>query len=745
MMWLYKQAIRKIIYIFMLALSILFSARTRAESRLTYIPSKEMVKQIVLENDSVRFELKIDRGVYLACMTEKTINVDLMANNPPLMFLSVRLPWEFPDVGYQLFTVADQKSEDRVSVSIKQESSYVENSLTVTQTFALGTGRELSWTAKVTNTSTGGRAYRDPETIASNLTFPFLQKITIGSGQDTHFLIPTQRERYCIDSPKDFVFYFTDASDPKMPIDVYDAMSGCGVYLHILQSALDMDFQDRSDFQTKVFRLSQKPGEETTVVDGRICPHPGDWHAAFKAFKKYIRSTFDFTYYKRPVQEKYRQRFVSHFTFLYGKDIYDAANNRFRIDGFLDEGELNFGGYDYMLLWHDYPRMGIDDRDQIDMYEDVPGGLDGLKQMVDRAHARGVQVFIPYKPWDIMKGRTDRFAQEARVAGAIGSDGVFLDTMDESDLAFRTALDAVNPDNVFVSEGRPNLKAAQLVTGSWNQSGDATNKMPNVDLFRFILPEHNVHNINRSARKRDELVYNALFNGVGFIVWEDIFGEINRYTWNERILINRYSRIIHENRDAYLTDNPMPLAPTLRNDLFVNAFPGPEKCVYPMFQLGRNQGTRLDPRRLIGPFMEVENPETWHYVDVWNHQVIGTEKKNGRILLVSPEEPADAMSCIVGMPSNLKVECDGLTIHIEAEHPLADAEIHINTVDNLAMMEEEALKIPGNRATVDVAQLKLDFPYLVLVKLMQNRVLKDEVIVNLGWKQFQEEEENDEK
>jgi hypothetical protein len=717
-------------------LTVVFSAIVRAEVRMTFIPSKEMVKQIVLENDSVRFDLKIDRGVYLAGMTEKTTGVDLMAGNPPLMFLSVRLPWDFPDVGYQLFTVTDQKNADRASVSIRQESSYVENPLTVTQTFSLGNGPELSWTAKVTNTSTGGRAFRDPEIIASNLTLPFIQKIRIGSGRDNHVLIPTQRARYCIDSPKDFVFYFTDDTDPKMPVDVYDSASRCGVYLHVLQSALDLDFKDRGDFQAKVFRLSQKPGEETTVMDGRIRPHPGDWHAAFRAFKKSVRDNFDFTYYRRPVQEKYRQRFVSHFTFVYGKDIYDPAANRFRIDEFLDEGKLNFGGYDYMLLWHDYPRMGIDDRDQIDMYSDLPGGLEGLKQMVDRAHARGVQVFIPYKPWDIMKGRKDRFVQEARVAGAIGSDGVFLDTMDESDVSFRTALDAVNPDNVFVSEGRPNLKAAQLVTGSWNQSGDATNKMPNVDLFRFILPEHNVHDINRSARKRDELVYNALFNGVGFIVWEDIFGEINRYTWNERILINRYSRIIHENRDAYLTANPVPLVPGLRGDLFINAFPVAEKCVYPMFQLGRDQGTRLDPRRLVGPFMEVEDPETWHYVDVWNQQPIGTERKNGRIRLVSPEEPADAMSCIVGMPKNLKADCDGNTIRIEAEHPLANAELHINTVDNLTLMEEEGLKIPGNKAAVDVARLKLDFPYLVLVKLMQDGVLKDEVIVNLGWKRF---------
>jgi hypothetical protein len=389
-----------------------------------------------------------------------------------------------------------------------------------------------------------------------------------------------------------------------------------------------------------------------------------------------------------------------------------------------------------MLLWHDYPRMGIDDRDQFDMYEDVPGGLEGLRKMVEKAHMRDVQVFIPYKPWDIMKGRKDHFKQEARISKAIGADGVFLDTMSETDKGFREALDAVNPDNVFVSEGRPDLAAAQLVTGSWNQSGNATNKMPNVDLFRFIIPEHNIHNINRGARKRDELIYNALFNGTGFIVWEDIFGEINRYSWNERVLISRYNRIIHENRDAYLTDNPVPLVPDFRDDLYINAFPISEKCVYPTFQLDRENVNRAADDRLIGPFMEVTHPQDWHFVDVWNHQVIPVENIDGKSCLTFPEEPTAVMNCIVGMPANLNVEVDGNIIHVKAANPFDNASIQINTVNNLTFIEEEVLTISGNSGDIDVQKLNLKFPYKVLVKLMQGDILKDEVILNLGWKKI---------
>ena len=715
---------------------VIVSSKSLAKSKLSYLPDKIHVKNIVLENETMQYTILLDRGVKLAGAKELATGIDFLSGNQPLMFISIRMPLWLDDVGYQLFSIEDKIVGENVSVSITQKSSYVENPLIVTQTFSLNKDSELTWKVEISNSATGGRAYRDPQSITSDISFPLMQKLKLGNVLEMHYLIPTQESFFCIDSPSNFIFYFTNASDPKMPIDIYNLKENKGIYFHVTKSAIPLGFSDKKDFVSRHFSLTQKPGEKTNIIECHILPHQGDWHVAFQAFKKYIRSHFDFTYYKRPIQKKYRQQFVSHFTFLYGHDIYDPESNQFRLNKFLDEGKLNFGGYDYMLLWHDYPRVGLDDRDQFDIYEDLPGGLSGLKKMVEQAHARGVQVFIPYKPWDIMKSRKDKFAQEARIIKAVGADGIFLDTMNKSDKAFRDAVDKVNPNVVFVSEGRPNLEAAQLVTGSWNQQGSASNKMPNVDLFRFVFPEHNVHNINRGARKRDELIYNALFNGTGLIIWEDIFGEINRFTWNERILINRYSRIVHENRDAYLSENPVPLVPNLRNDLFINAFPAAEKCVYPVYQLGREKVSRIYDNRLIGPFLEVRHPNNWHYVDVWNHQTISVKKKNGKTFLIFPEEPADVMSCIIGMPRNLQVKKDTNVLHISSRVPVENSSIHINTVNNLTMMEEEIVVLPGSSGDVDLSKIDLKFPYKILVKLMEGDILKDEVVLDLGWKKF---------
>ncbi len=742
---------------------------------LKYIPQKETVEEIILENETYQYTIKIDNAVRLQSIIEKSSGYNYLQKNEPLVFTSCypRGRW-LDNVGYQLFTVEEFSKEERQGVSIRQQSSYVENSWVVVQEFSLGEGMELYWKSTVINTATGGRSYRLPRARPSTIKFPVIQDLIIGDKRGMSYFYPSG-SRYYLDNKDDSGktqynegstefeatrvpgFYLTNTTDPKVPTDIFNLKENRGVYFHVLDTKLAWSFEDKTDLKSRDFELVQDPGEETVVMDCRIGPHLGDWHAAFDAYKRYIYSTFDFKYYDRPVQKYYRKKLVSHFTFLYGHDIYNPKTNEFEIDRFLDEGEANFGGYDYMLLWHDYPRMGVDNRDQFTMYEDLPGGLDGLRQMVDKAHARGVQVFLPYKPWDIMVKNQDHYKEEARISKAIGADGVFLDTMKDSEIAFRKALDAVNPDNVFVSEGRPSIADAQLVTGSWNQSGSATNTMPNVDLFRFLLPKHNVHNINRGARDREQLIHNALFNGTGFIVWEDIFGEINQYSWNERILIHRYSRILRENIDAYLTENPIPLVRDLRDDIYINAFPVSSKCVYPTYQNDYKSVSRRAiindgsaPRfrgkggrdwegktpRLIGPFIDVDHPKDWHYIDVWNHRNVATEEVNGKTRLIFLEEAPDKMSCVVGMPKNLKVnQADG-SLKIRVTNPIEKSRIQINTVDNLNMMEEEKMELRGDDATVNLSDLDLDYPYKILVKLMQEDIMIDQVIIDAGWFNF---------
>ena len=51
------------------------------------------------------------------------------------------------------------------------------------------------------------------------------------------------------------------------------------------------------------------------------------------------------------------------------------------------------------------------------------------------------------------------------------------------------------------------------------------------------------------------------------------------------------------------------------------------------------------------------------------------------------------MSCIVGMPINLKVVMEGNNIKVTTNNTYDDTIIQINTVNNLTLMEEELLTI----------------------------------------------------
>jgi len=66
---------------------------------------------------------------------------------------------------------------------------------------------------------------------------------------------------------------------------------------------------------------------------------------------------------------------------------------------------------------------------------------------------------------------------------------------------------------------------------------------------------------------------------------------------------------------------------------------------------------------------------------------------------------------------------------------ISDYYLFIN-FNSIYLMNKERVKIEGTSGEVQLQRLKLDFPYLVLVKLIQGDILKDEMIMALSWKKF---------
>ena len=88
------------------------------------------------------------------------------------------------------------------------------------------------------------------------------------------------------------------------------------------------------------------------------------------------------------------------FLMMCDEQFYDRVSGQYKVQAFLEYGGERFGGYDSVVLWQAYPRIGLDERNQFDFYRDMPGGIKGLRSVVDQLHQAGVKAFIDYNPWD---------------------------------------------------------------------------------------------------------------------------------------------------------------------------------------------------------------------------------------------------------------------------------------------------------------------------------------------------------
>ncbi|MCX7604910.1 MAG: hypothetical protein N2036_12610, partial [Bryobacteraceae bacterium] len=122
-----------------------------------------------------------------------------------------------------------------------------------------------------------------------------------------------------------------------------------------------------------------------------------------------------------------------------GGRFYSLGQASDRIPAWLDEGEREFGGYDSLVLWHACPRIGVEGRNQFDTYRGMPGGLPGLRGLIQQLHPRGAKANIDYSPRDTdtrREGRNDIDAL-ARLVAAIDAGRIFPDTMRSGATEFR--------------------------------------------------------------------------------------------------------------------------------------------------------------------------------------------------------------------------------------------------------------------------------------------------------------------
>jgi hypothetical protein len=270
-----------------------------------------------------------------------------------------------------------------------------------------------------------------------------------------------------------------------------------------------------------------RQGEIATLLDdAKIFAAPADpadldrWRAQLASWRDGARERHGVpTRYDDPDAEWASRCFTVAQVWLWDELFFDMDAQRFTPEKFLADADDRFGGLDGVVLWHAYPVIGIDDRNQWDFY-DVPGLVEAAAALRDA----GVRVFVDYNPWDTGTRRGGDDADElADVIRRLGADGIFLDTLKNADPDFVTAMDRARPG--IGLEGESKLATQRIAdhTLSWAQwFADST--PPGVLRAHLFERRHMQHHIRRWHRDHSGELISAWLNGVGIMVWEVVFG-----------------------------------------------------------------------------------------------------------------------------------------------------------------------------------------------------------------------------
>lgn len=337
-------------------------------------------------------------------------------------------------------------------------------------------------------------------------------------------------------------------------------------------AAIDQDEANTNELNPLVPRPIDMPTD--MPVGGKLAPEIGDiakvfaapydpaewpaWREALSAWRTEARNRLSYSgaAYEATDAHWARSCYSVAQVWLWDERLFDHSGQRFTVDAFLDS-TADHGGFDGVVLWHAYPIIGIDNRNQFDFYRDVPG----LTDVVERFHERGLRVFLDYNPWDTGTFHAEREDPEelAALTTELGVDGVFLDTMKEGNSRLVTALQGTQPPQVLEGESRvpnPRIEDHHLSWAQWFADSTA----PGVMRAHWYERRHMMHSIRRWNRDHSDELQSAWMNGTGMLVWDAVFGIW--VGWNERdkSTLRRMLRVQRALTDVLVDGDWAPLA-----------------------------------------------------------------------------------------------------------------------------------------------------------------------------------------
>ena len=454
----------------------------------------------------------------------------------------------------------------------------------------------------------------------------------------------------------------------------------------------------------------------------------GSWQEGlrmiFQEKKLYDLSGFDSSLYARKDLEWIRHSYVMHLIMAWDKNFYDSG--KIQLQTFETKGKYLYGGDDVIGIWPTWPSLGLDQRNQFDLYRDLPGGTVALKTNFKQLREMGTKSFIAYNPWDQSTRKESHLSGLADLLRQTGADGVILDTWGQSSREFQSTADSVKKGVVMYSEGMAIPKDMPgIVSGRVH---NALYYVPMLNLNKFIKPDFAIFRVAELYKEpiRREFAI-SFFNGYGTELNVFAPGQPSWVTEQYRWL-GKTSRILRENTENFTTGVYTPLVQTIADSIWVNKWEAGKKTVYTIYS--------IVPAGYSGFLFNVEPDSGYHFVDLWHHRLLEPVKKgkdwsvevstdafNASWLGTNNEGEVD---CIAKLPSQTKAILNGDELMIES--PRGN---ELKIWSGAPSYEKQAVRLPGGRHFLSVFRLFGSYEGKIVIQLIQDGKLLDETVVNI--------------
>jgi formylglycine-generating enzyme required for sulfatase activity len=423
-------------------------------------------------------------------------------------------------------------------------------------------------------------------------------------------------------------------------------------------------------------------GQRQQQIAGPATPaDTSAWLDAMKAWRtsEHTRINYDPSNYARPELQWAQSNPIQPQVMIEDRYLYDPVRQRYTVDRYLDDVTRRYGGIDSVLLWPTYPNIGVDNRNTVEMMSDMPGGLAGVRQLVDDFHARNVHVLFPIMSWDYGThdpGATTWAEILPSVMKQVGADGCNGDvlaaiTKDYFDKSLAEGHPLVlEPELGLGVFGTVDAATARLSLG-WNTMtwGYWTNDaaVPMVSVNKWLEPRHTVQVNDRWSTSKIDLLHSAFFNGTGLESWENIWGIWNGMTERDEDATRRVATIERKFPKLLVSSGWEPHTPTLQSSVFASKWPS-ETGTQTLWTIVNRATT---PR--TGAQLEVDYSPSVRYYDLWNGVELQPAVRGDRAVLSFGIEEKGFGAVLASNPADLPADFTGFqrTMKEYARRPLS--------------------------------------------------------------------------